>query len=392
MLRTTPTSIRHRTKRHPSTSSRQASTQAIPVDKLKQDIHAASASHDPVPRLRQLRQSPLYEEVWQAGKAPAGAGTHDPEAARAHARLAAEAFTTCHALDAVIRLSASYRFTLAPRVRQPAAGDDAAAQANDRAFFEQIMPAHAKQLIGGFRKSWAKNSELRQAALLSAMAPEPAARLGLQATAVHGDYARAWGTVAPGQRLGTAELLALVDYVHSSTGTFNAVNGTAMAAAYYGDKTLSGLMQVYSTALNGAIAKLCEHPYFGKTDIVSYKGINLRNPSGRFRLEALEGAVGSGKLIAFPNVLSATADPEQSYAVKKYFDGYTIECRIRMRKAFDADPFHDEMTMGERELIGPAGQRFVVTEKQTVEVFQSATGRNEEVDRFLLEPATAHSR
>jgi hypothetical protein len=125
---------------------------------------------------------------------------------------------------------------------------------------------------------------------------------------------------------------------------------------------------------------------------VTYKGINLKNPSGRFRLEALEAAIGTGKLVAFPSVLSTTADPEQSYAVQKYFQGYTMECRVRMEKAFDADPFHDEMTMGEKEVIGPAGQRFVVVEKQTVESFQLATGRNEAIDRYILEPATQRLR
>jgi hypothetical protein len=349
-------------KHLPLVKHRKASTQAIPVHQLKQAIRSASIETDPVPKLRQLRQCALYEEVWQASNAPVHTAQPDPEATRLHQRLAAEAFTICHALDAITRLSDAYRLTLSPRVRRAGDNSNGAREVNDHRFLEQITPEHTKKLIADFHRSWGKNDEIRQAAILSALAPESAARLELTSRAAHREHAQAWGTTPPGQQLTTSELLALVDYVHSGTGTFNAVNGTAMAAAYYGDTSLSGLMRVYSTALDGAIAKLCEHPYFGQADIVTYKGINLKNPSGRFRLEALEAAIGTGKLVAFPNVLSSTADPEQSYAVQKYFQGYTMECQVRMEKAFDADPFHDEMTMGEKEVIGPAGQRFVVAE------------------------------
>ncbi len=389
MLRISPKSNAHQAKRSHSVMARSASTQAHTLNRLKQGLQAAAANPNPVPALHQLRHSPLFEEVWQAGKTPIDSSRLDPEAARNHARLAAEAFTTCHALDAVIRLSTSYRITLPPRPRTTA-GE--AAQANERAFLEQITPDHAKKLIADFHQSWAKNSELRQAAILSALGPETASRLELPCPAAHREVAKTWGVTPPDRQLGMSELLALVDYVNSDTGSFNAVNGAAMAGAYYGDKTLPGMMRVFSAALDGAVAKLCAHPYFGKTDIVTYKGINLNNPSGRFRIEALEAAVGTGKVIAFPNVLSTTADPEQSYAVQKYFDGYTIECRIRMHQAFDADPFHDVLTMGEQEVIGPAGQRFVVIGKQTVEAFQWSSGRNEEIDRYLLEPGPQRPR
>lgn len=392
MLRVLQAKPAHLSRHKTPPASRKASTQVIPVDRLKQDIRAASASDDPIPRLLQLRQSPVYEEVWQATTSCATLPRNDPEAAQLNDRLAAEAFTTCHALDAVVRLSNAYNFSLTLRTRKTGDGRQGAAEDIDHAFLGQITPEHTHKLVTDFQCSWRMNGELRQAAILSAISPEAAARLELPSTAAHREHAQAWGTPLPGQQLSTAELLALVDYVHSGTGTFNAVNGAAMAAAYYGDKTLSGLMAVYSTALEGAVAKLCAHPYFGKTDIVTYKGINLRNPSGRFRLKALEAAVGSGRLVAFPGVLSATADPERSYAVQKYAEGYTIECRIRMEKAFDADPFHDELTMGEQEVIGPAGQRFVVVEKQSVEVFQPTWGTDTVVDRYLLEPAAAGPR
>lgn len=383
MLGRTQSVTVHRVRRPQPATTRHASTQASPVAQLKQEIRAAGTGRDTLPKLHQLRRSPLYETVWQAGSTPGNMAANDTQAARNHERLKAEAFTTCHALDAILKLSDAYQFRLTTRSQETI---------SERDFFEQITPAHAKRLIGDFQQTWAKNDETRQAAIVSALSAESVARLDLSPSAAHRDLGTSWGAIPARQQLATSELLALVDYVNSRTGIFNAVNGAAMAAAYYGDRTLSGLMTVYSSALNGAVAKLCAHPYFGRTDIVTYKGVNLRNPSGRFRLDALEQAIGTGKLIAFPNVLSTTADPEQSYAAQKYFDGYTIECRIRMPKAFYADPFHDVMTMGEQEVIGPAGQRFVVTEKQTVAMFQWASGRDEEVDRYHLEPAAGRPR
>lgn len=372
---------------------RKLSTQAAATEQLKQEISSASKTAQPLPTLRQLRQSRLYEDVWQTSQTPSYAAKgNDPASAQSQAKMAAEAYTICHALDAVVKLSDAYDFKRAPRPKPEATPGETTAHANEHAFLEQITSSHLKTLIADFQASWGKNNEVRQAAILSALAPKVAAQFDLAATPAHRKHMQAWASLSPELQLNQSELLALVDYVNSATGTFNAVNGAAMAGAYYGDKILPGLMQVFSNALNGAIAKLCEHPYFGKTHILAYKGINLQNISGRFRREMLEGAVGTGKIIAFPNVLSTTSDPSKSYAVQKFSQGYTIECQIRMAKAFDADPFHDEMTMGESEFIGPAGQRFNVVGKEGVTVADPETASSIEIDRYLLEPVTGKTR
>lgn len=372
---------------------RKLSTQASATEQLKQEISSASKTAQPIPILRQLRQSRLYEDVWQTSQTPSHAVKgSDPASAPAQAKIAAEAYTMCHALDAIVKLSEAYDFKLTPRPKPEARPGETTAQANEHAFFDQITPRHLQTLIADFQASWSKNNEVRQAAILSALAPKVAAQFDLAPTPAHRRHMQQWGALAPELQLKQSELLALVDYVNSATGTFNAVNGAAMAGAYYGDKILPGLMQVFSAALNGAIAKLCEHPYFGKTHILTFKGINLQNISGRFRREMLEGAVGTGKIIAFPNVLSTTSDPSKSYAVQKFSQGYTIECQIRMAKAFDADPFHDEMTMGESEVIGPAGQRFNVVGKEGVMVADPETASSIEIDRYLLEPAAGKTR
>ena len=104
------------------------------------------------------------------------------------------------------------------------------------------------------------------------------------------------------------------------------------------------------------------------------------------RRAMLDAAVKTNKVIAFPNVLSATANPTKSYAVTKARLGYSLELEITMRKAFDADPFHDTKTMGEAEVIGPRGQKFIVTDKVEVEAYMESSGCFELIDRYLLAP------
>lgn len=381
---------RTHTKPHPTRPTRRtASSGTAPaLEQLQKTLKSARHDSSPLPILREVRASDLFREVEEMSRAarqavrnPLDAHT-DPQA-----RKAAASATLCYAIDAVVLLSDNYDLKLPPKQSRAKPGHRDAMQANDRAFLEQIKPAHEKQLIQDFQDSWHHNNEVRKAALLSVLAPEVAAQLKLATPPQLQELVRQWGTVAPNKQLSKSELFALVDYVNSSTGSFNAVNGSALAKAYYGDHLLAEVMQVFSTALDGAIFKLCDHPYFGKSDITVYKGINLSSPSGPFRSATLAAAVGTGKIIAFPNVLSATSDAHQSYAATKYDLGYQSECEIRMPKGFDADPFHDVQTMGQQEVIGPAGQKFIVTGRYEVTIPDPSTGGQSSVDRFVLAPA-----
>ncbi len=358
------------------------------LEQLQQTLKKAGETSNPLPMLQQVRVSPLFNDVLQMVEAAR-------EAARGHehahldpdARLAAAGYAICHAVGAVTDMAEHYELTLSPRRRSGKPGDAAQADANERAFMEQIKPKHVEKLRHEFSRSWEFNDTTRQAAILSAITPEVAAHFGLISTSAHDEQARVWGPIAPDRLLHDAELLALLDYVHSQTGTFNAVNGSALVTAYYGDKLLAGVTQVFSTALNGAIFKLSKHPYFGKTNITTYKGVNLTSHSGPFRQAMLEAAVGTRKLIVFPQVLSATSDPLRSYAVTKHHEGYFLECEIVMPHGFDADPFHDISTMGEMEILGPAGQKFIVAAKREVTIPNPETGGSSVIERFVLDPA-----
>ncbi len=339
--------------------TRSGSSLSEALKQYKDAVRSAASDPEPVPSLRsKVIDTRLHEQLWTASsQALAAAPSHTPS--DLEARSAAEAYATCHALSSVLNQFEAYDLRTVVRKPVPRAGDPAEPTSDDL-FRQQIRPQRKAFLLSEFEKTWAANDEIRQAAILSVLSPDVANELGLAMSSAHGDLISQWDPAAVSQRLCESEFLALIDYVNSSTGTFNAVNGAAIAHAYYGDKCLTELMRVFTTALNNAVNKLCAHPYFGKSDIMAYKGINLNNPSGRFRLGMLEAAKGTGKIIAFPGLLSATSSLHRSYAVTKHMDGYRIECHIRMRRAFDADPFHDVYTMGEMEVVAPAGERFVV--------------------------------
>jgi hypothetical protein len=351
----------------------------------------ASAQHLNETTLSEIRTSDLYQEVYEWGKQQADAvcrhgitGTAD-----ASARNAATAYTICYAVNSLVSFSHHYQSDL-PTL----SASTAACGTNiEEAFLKQIKPAHRSKLLLKFQESFHANSDQRRAAILSALYPELVSKLSAEKIISATGIAKAMRSSDKPQdlarTLNEAELLTIVDYLNSSTGTFNAVNGAALASAYYGEHLLALPVSLFSAALGSAIEKLCDHPFFARRDIVCYKGIRLTGIDSPFRLATLNGAYANGGLVAFPNVLSASCDPEQSYAKKKFELGYSLECMITMRRAFYADPFHDIETMGEQEILGPANQRFRVTGKSTFKVFdwRGATPEEVDVDRYELRPA-----
>jgi hypothetical protein len=59
---------------------------------------------------------------------------------------------------------------------------------------------------------------------------------------------------------------------------------------------------------------------------------------------------------------------------------------ITMRRGFYADPFHDTQTMGEHEILGPAGQRFRVIDKDMIEIGNPEFGSRVEIERYKMDP------
>jgi len=380
---------KHRTNRHYQTRP-PITGEDSRLTTLKIRIREASQTGKK-PELSALRSSEAYRECYEWGKRQAITASNTVGGSQLiSARNAAAVHTICYALDAyagfVERYDAS-PITITERSKTNPAE-------LEQAFLSQIHSNHRRNLIEQFHASFQANDDERQAALVSVLNPELRAKLSASGV-IHSSGSAGItesGRAVSGfdaKKLGIteAELLALLDYLSSATGTFNVVNGAAMAKAYYGEPALQSCVNVFSTALSSGIDKLCEHPWFGRRDIVVYKGIRLTTLDEPFRMAMLREAHERNGIVSFPSVLSASCDPNNSYARTKLSEGYTIECVITMRRGFYADPFHDTQTMGEHEILGPAQQRFRVVGKDAIAIGNPESGSNVEIERYQLNPA-----
>ena len=350
--------------------------------RIRQAAYTGSSS-----QLLAVRNSDLFQECYEWGKRQAiSTSNSSMDSQHQGARNAAAVHTICYALDAYVNFSMRYAAT----PLTGAAGSTQDKVKLDQVFLQQIRKPHKEDLLAKFHSTFQANDEQRQRALMSSLDPKLADQL-IGDGIVRRPSAPATNTastqqLAPTSGLNEAELLALLDYLSSSSGTFNMVNGAAMAKAYYGEPALQACVSVYSTMLNNAINKLCSHPWFGRRDIEVYKGIRLTTLDEPFRTAMLREAHRTNGSISFPSVLSASCDPNSSYARTKFTEGYTLECVMTMRRGFYADPFHDTQSMGEHEILGPAMQRFRVEGKSSVLVSDPSTGSEYEIDRYQLQP------
>lgn len=375
----------HGFSRTTSQTSRPLSTsKSCPKEKVKNYLKCISGKPDVLQSLKQLRHD-MHDELvdWSGKQAQKGLNSCGESHTSPELREAAAAHSLAYALRAVCDMTKNYELKLAARMP----GKQSDARQVDSEFLAHIRPEHMKRLRSDFSRTWSNNSLERRAAIFSAVAPGVMERLDVAAKAEERELAMSWGSIPEHMQLLASELLALVDYVNSSTGTFNAVNSAAVAHAFYGEPLFMQLVAGFNAALDSAIEKLCKHPYFGLKNIVTYKGIRLENAAGPFRMAMLKDAIGTGRIIAFPNVLSTTRNEYASYASTKFSGGYSTELQITMRRGVDADPFHDDTTMGEMEVLGPRGQKFIVTEKTETFINDLETGSSGiRVDRYILFP------
>jgi hypothetical protein len=370
-------------RQKPRTARPLSTSNLTPAAKVKAQLKALTSKVEVRSALLEIHKS-LYDELvdWSTTKAKAGIENSKERHTSPELQDAAETYSIAFGLRAVCDMTKNYN--LKPIVNE--VGKQPDTQKADAEFFAQIRPDHAKTIRGDFLGTWRCNSLERQAAILSALAPGIIERIGIDTTPEQRNLAATWQSLPIQMRLLESEFLALLDYLNSSTGTFNAVNSAAVAQAYYGEPVLQQLVTGFSAPLDSAITKLCHHPYFGLKDIVTYKGIKLENDAGSFRIAMLDAAVGTRKTIAFPNVLSTTCNEHMSYASTKPDEGYSTELQITMRRGVLADPFHDESTMGEMEVLGPRGQKFIVSAKTELIVRNPNTGSSIPINRYILLP------
>lgn len=330
------------------------------LSKLRCELKALTSASPMLARLKDLHASGLYSEVREWARTQS-AIDGPPDTVIRGRKHAAEAHALTYALQATVEFGERYEVAARIDASIPAVGSDAL----ESEFLRQIRPWHREHLLADFSQSFKAESGERKASILSVLSPRLIDKLradGVLAGTRDDRITPASGEEASG-RLGEAELLALLDYVNSSTGTFNALNGTAIARDYYGEPVLASAVAVFRTVLYRAVHKLCSHEAFVLRNVPAYKGIRLNDLASAFRLHMLEEALAHRRQVAFPSVLSASSEPEKSYFRTKYDLGYTIELHMTMPIACAVDAFHDLSTKGEQEILAPAGQRYRVVGK-----------------------------
>ena len=248
-----------------------------------------------------------------------------------------------------------------------------------------IEPQHRLMLINSFKASFESSDEKNKLNLIAAIEDGTLEKIGIQTAPLLQQQAlqkQAASTVK--KFLNESELLALIDYVNSATGIFNIVSAAGRAEAYYGIDFFQRVIAVYAETLNSALDKLYSNTDFSKYEIVMFKGIHLGRLEGLFNRAHLENSYHQGSLIAFPHPISGTIDIDESYANTKYDQGYQYELMLTIPVVADVDAFHDTKTRGQKEIIAPAGLRFIVTKKYQREVAIASTGVTGLIEGYKL--------
>lgn len=248
-----------------------------------------------------------------------------------------------------------------------------------------IEPQHRQMLIHSFQQSFESADEKNKLNLIAAIEGGTLEKIGIQPAPLLQQQALQKQAASSAKKfLNESELLALIDYVNSATGIFNIVSAAGRAEAYYGIDFFQRVIAVYAVTLNSALDKLYSNTDFSKHKIVMFKGIHLGRLEGLFNRAHLENSYHQGSLIAFPHPVSGTIDIDESYANTKYDRGYQHELTLTIPLGADVDSFHDTQTRGQKEIIAPAGLRFVVTEKYQREVSIASTGSTGLIEGYKL--------
>lgn len=253
-----------------------------------------------------------------------------------------------------------------------------------------IAPQHRLMLINSFQASFESADEKNKVNLLAAIEQGTLEKIGMQPAPLLQQQALQKKAASAAKKfLNESELLALIDYVNSATGIFNIVSAAGRAEAYYGIDFFQRVIVVYVETLNSALNKLYSNTDFSKHEIIMFKGIHLGRLEGLFNRAHLENSYHQGSLIAFPHPVSGTIDIDESYANTKYDRGYQHELMLTIPVAADVDAFHDTQTRGQKEIIAPAGLRFIVTEKYQREVPIASTGSTGLIEGYKLRYITS---
>jgi hypothetical protein len=235
-----------------------------------------------------------------------------------------------------------------------------------------IHTRHYDELRGSFQESFISLKAEDRILLTSTIDPCVFREFGIRLNA---DELKAVGK--PHQRklnkLNFDQVLALLDYAHYSTGTFNGINCGMRVFEYSRIRTIADVISCVQQPLIEALALLRQQEAFIFTGNL-IKGIQINNPSGPLKRAKLC----TGNMLTIPHPTSTTSDPLKSYAQRGTHDSELVFLNATGVKIH---LFHNKLTVNEMEVLIPAEGIYTMVNPDT-----NNADRKGSIERFYCRP------
>lgn len=207
-----------------------------------------------------------------------------------------------------------------------------------------INSRHFQELAGSFQESYSSLKQEDRHLLASVIEPRVLMDIGICLSADEKKEANR-ADQRTKHKLNFNQLLALLDYTHYATGTFNGVNSGMRVYEYNRIRTISDVIYCVKQPLTEALALLLLREEFQFKGTL-FKGIQINNPGGPLKRSKLL----PGSLLTIPHPTSTTSDPTKSYAQRGTHDSELIFLDAAGAKIH---LFHNKLTVNEMEVLIP---------------------------------------
>lgn len=238
-----------------------------------------------------------------------------------------------------------------------------------------INPSHFHKLGESFRESFISLKQEDRNLLASVIAPSVFNNLGiclLPSEKLISDQTYP----KKQQQLNFDQVLALLDYAHYSTGTFNGVNCGMRIFEYNRIRMIADVIFCVQQPLIEALALLRQkNEFLFRGNLI--KGIRINDPAGPLRRTKLL----SGNVLSIPHPTSTTSDPMRSYAQRGTHDSELVFLNATGVKIH---LFHNKLTIKELEVLIPTEVIY-----QMIGPDRDHPKLNGSIERFYCQPVQA---
>jgi hypothetical protein len=238
-----------------------------------------------------------------------------------------------------------------------------------------INSSHFHKLSESFRESFISLKQEDRNLLASVIAPSVFNNLGICLQPVEKSISNQTYPKNQ-QQLNFDQVVALLDYAHYSTGTFNDVNCGMRVFEYNRIRTIADVIFCVQQPLIEALVLLRQkNEFLFSGNLI--KGIRINNPAGPLRRTKLL----TGNILSIPHPTSTTSDPMRSYAQRGTHDSELVFLHATGIKIH---LFHNKLTTNELEVLIPTEVIY-----QMIDPDRDHPKLNGSIERFYCQPVQA---